>query len=156
MHSRSSPANPHACCLILCMAGQRSHTCAYCMHTQDGLLCGKSTYEPVIWSLKVFGLIFNLAGERVCQLPDCLTHIIPLFCILMNVHQAKRCVHVYVAAVQRVCEHFYVRGCVRACLIAGVHVIPCLWTHITAFAGNALNLHYVWLRGTKTICNFTR
>lgn len=109
----------------------QTHTRALHAHTRVWLLWAKSTYGPIIWSLKVFGLIFNSAGEQVCQLLDCLNHIILPLCILMNVHQAKRCVHA--------------RACVRACGGAreGMWALECTcslacastWTHIAAFPG---------------------
>ncbi len=122
------------------MLSNTAHVCKHasaCRHTQRAhtqvwLLLAKSTYGPIIWSLKVFGFIFNSARELVCQLLDCLNHIIPPLCILMNVHQAKRCMHVCVcvcvcvAVVEKVCEHLHVRECVRACLVSAVHVFPCL------------------------------
>lgn len=90
-------------------------TCTYCAHTQVWLLWAKSTYGPIIWSLKVFGFIFNSAGELVCQLLDCLNHIIPPLCILMNVHQAKRCVHVCVCGSGGGGEGMWASGCARVC-----------------------------------------
>lgn len=126
-------------CMQTCHTSARRHTCTHCGNTLVWPLRAKSTYGPIIWSLKVFGFIFNSAEELVCQLLDCLNHIIPPLCILMNVHQAKRCVHVCVAVAEKVCEHSHVQECVRACLVSAVHVFPCLcvciWTHITAFPG---------------------
>lgn len=45
--------------------------------------------RALIWSLKVFGLIWNSAGKKLLPaLIDCLNHIIPPLCILMSVRQA--------------------------------------------------------------------
>lgn len=76
-----------------------------CLH---GYFKAKSTYGPIIWPLKVFGLIFNSAGGQVCQPLDCLNHIIPQLCILMSVHQAKVvCVCVCYMCVLCVCFSTY-------------------------------------------------
>lgn len=128
-----------------------------CMYTQVWLLWAKSTYGPIIWSLKVFGLIFNSAGEQVCQLLDCLNHIIPLLCILMNVHQAKRCVYVYVCVFQwwwryvSICmyQSVYVQAFWSACvpLLVRVfgHTSPCslarLESSLCVAAGHKNNLY---------------
>ena len=159
-----STTNPHKCFLILHMCANMPHTQTHmhthCTHTQFWLLWPKSTYGPLIWSLKVFGHIFNSAGEQVCQLLDCLNHIIPPLCILMNVHQATRCVCLFVC-VWRGCEHFVCTRGVQVhawypeCTRSPSSVCEYLDTH-QRVPWHALNLHYVQLRGTKTICNFTR
>lgn len=102
-------------------------------HTQVWLLWAKSTYGPIIWSLKVFGLIFNSAGERVCQLLDCLNHIIPLLCILMNVHQAKRCVRMCVCGREGMWAFLWTAVCI--CMPGIWHGCARVWPHITAFPG---------------------
>lgn len=108
-----------------CHISARRHTCTYCTHRQVWLLRAKSTYGPIIWSLKVFGFIFNSAGERVCQPLDCLNHIIPPLCILMNVHQAKRCVHVCVRGGMSACT--IVRACVPG--VGSVLLLVCVLGH---------------------------
>ena len=115
----------------------------YCTHTHVGLLWAKSTYGPIIWSLKVFGFIFNSAGEQVCQLLDCLNHIIPPLCILMNVHQAKRCV---CGACGEGTSVLYALECVCARLVSGVRAFPSVSEYLDAYrcvSWHALNLHYV-------------